>query len=348
MASTDYGFTNFHQFPEAQTLDLVEFYTKFISTFSTRLNQLSLVRLVSIIPNQIKETDAKIEFIKNISELPKVVAHDEAFIESRAILATCFIQIGQLPQAKEVLQVVKEKLDNTTGLDATVYASAYQSWASYYKSIEDYVNFYNYALLYVGYTQIETVPRDRVLGLAFDLGVAALVGETIFNFGDLLEHPLIESLQGTDNQWLADIIYAFNTGNITRWKELQVEHSVKMNTIPAFLQKHLLMDKKIALMSLVDLSFRRTSTDRNISFVDIAKTTQTEEVELLIMRAISLGLLKGNIDQVDQIFSVNWVQPRILNLSQITEMGVRIEEWTAKVKSSMVVMESGITSELVS
>ena len=66
------------------------------------------------------------------------------------------------------------------------------------------------------------------------------------------------------------------------------------------------------------------------------------------MRAISLGLLKGNIDQVDQFFSVNWVQPRILNLNQITEMGQRIELWTSKVKSSMVVMESGITSELVS
>jgi len=334
--------------PDAQKLDLVEFYTKFISTFGTRLNQLSLVRLVSGIPNQIKETEAKIEFIRSISELPKVVANDEAYIESRAYLATGFIQIGELSNAKEVLQKVKEKLDNTTGLDASVYAAAYQSWASYYKSIDDYVNFYNYALLYVGYTQLDTVPKEKLLGLAFDLGVAALVGDTIFNFGDLLEHPLIESLQGTENQWLADIIYAFNTGNITKWKELQNEYASKLNSIPAFLQKHLLMDKKIALMSLVDLSFRRTSTNRNIPFADIAKETQTEEVEMLIMRSISLGLLKGNIDQVDQIFSVNWVQPRILNLSQITEMGVRIEQWTSKVKTSMTVMESGITSELVS
>lgn len=102
---------------------------------------------------------------------------------------------------------MKEKLDATTGLDASVYASAYHSWASYYKvseigieriiasircsvahfqSIEDYVHFYQYALLYVGYTQLDTVPQDVLLGLAFDLGVAALVGETIFNFGDLV------------------------------------------------------------------------------------------------------------------------------------------------------------------
>jgi 26S proteasome regulatory subunit N9 len=43
----------------ANLLDLVEFYTKFISTFSTRLNQLTFVRMVSRIPNQITETDKK-------------------------------------------------------------------------------------------------------------------------------------------------------------------------------------------------------------------------------------------------------------------------------------------------
>jgi len=101
-------------------------------------------------------------------------------------------------------------------------------------------------------------------------------------------------------------------------------------------------------MSLIDLAFSRTSGNRNLSFVDIAKATQVEDVELLIMRAISLGLLKGRIDQVDQIFSVVWVQPRIMNIAQITDMAERIDQWTSKVKNSLIVMESGITAELVS
>jgi hypothetical protein len=47
-----------------------------------------------------------------------------------------------------------------------------------------------------------------------------------------LEHPLISRLQGHANQWLADIIFAFNTGNISRWKELQSAHGDKLNAIP--------------------------------------------------------------------------------------------------------------------
>jgi 26S proteasome regulatory subunit N9 len=329
-------------------LDLVEFYTKFISTFSTRLNQLTFVRMVARIPSQIKETDKKIEFFKAISELPKVMQDQEAFIDSRSTLADCLIASGNLAGAKEVLLQVKEKLESTTGLDASVYAAAYHSWASYYQTLNEPENFYKYAIQYVGYTQLDQLPKEKLVGLAFDLGIAALVGETIFNFGDLLEHPVIESLQGTDNQWLAEIIFTFNTGNITKWKELQNQYAAKLNNIPAFLQKHELLDKKIALMSLVDLAFRRASEDRNIPFDFILKTTQVQEVEMLIMRAISLGLLKGTIDEVDQIFSVTWVQPRILNIAQITEMGQRIEMWSAKVKNSMMVMESGLTSDLVS
>jgi len=276
------------------------------------------------------------------------VLDQEAYIDSRSTLANCLIENGNLAGAKEVLLQVKEKLESTTGLDASVYAAAYLSWSSYYKTLNDPENFYKYAIQYVGYTQLDQLPKERLLALAFDLGIAALVGETIFNFGDLLEHPVIESLQCTENQWLAEIIFTFNTGNITQWKELQNLHAPKMNAIQAFIQKHELLDKKIALMSLVDLAFRRTSEDRNIPFDFIAKTTQVREVEMLIMRAISLGLLKGTIDEVDQIFSVTWVQPRILNIAQITEMGDRIEKWSAKVKSSMVVMESGLTSDLVS
>lgn len=329
-------------------LDLVEFYTKFISTFSTRLNQLSFVRLVAGIPAQIKETEKKIEFLQTITELPKVVQNEEAYIDSRATLAVILIDSGDLIKAKEVLDSVKEKLESSSGLDASVYASAYNSWASYYKALNDAENYYKYAIQFVGYTKLDDLPKDKLTKLAFDLSVAALVGETIFNFGDLLEHPVIESLQGTENQWLGDIINAFNTGDIPKWKQLQQSEAPKLNSVEAFTKKHELLNKKISLMSLVDLAFKRSTGDRNISFKEISDTTQTEDVEMLIMRAISLGLLRGNIDQVDETFSVVWVQPRILNLTQISGLANNIEQWTKKVKNSLVVMESGVTSDLVS
>ena len=42
------------------------------------------------------------------------------------------------------------------------------------------------------------------------------------------------------------------------------------------------------------------------------------QVELLVMKALSLGLVKGSIDQVDKKVHMTWVQPRVLDRNQVT------------------------------
>ncbi len=41
------------------------------------------------------------------------------------------------------------------------------------------------------------------------------------------------------------------------------------------------------------------------------------QVELLVMRALSLELVKGSIDQVDKKVHMTWVQPRVLDRDQV-------------------------------
>jgi len=88
-------------------------------------------------------------------------------------------------------------------------------------------------------------------------------------------------------------------------------------------------------MSLIDLIFRLPSSSRvSIPLSTIASETKLPlpEVEYLIMKALSLNLCKGEIDQVDSIVNVKWVQPRVLDLNQIGEVGKRLDEWSIKVR----------------
>ncbi len=43
----------------------------------------------------------------------------------------------------------------------------------------------------------------------------------------------------------------------------------------------------------------------------------SRQVELLVMKALSLGLVKGSIDQVDKKVHMTWVQPRVLDRNQV-------------------------------
>jgi len=49
------------------------------------------------------------------------------------------------------------------------------------------------------------------------------------------------------------------------------------------------------------------------------------------MKALSLGLLKGTIDQVDELARINWVQPKVLDFKQIESMRTRLKEWDGSV-----------------
>ncbi|PWA39090.1 26S proteasome non-ATPase regulatory subunit 13 [Artemisia annua] len=46
------------------------------------------------------------------------------------------------------------------------------------------------SLLYLAYTSVESLSDSFKLDLAFDLSLSALLGENIYNFGELLAHPI--------------------------------------------------------------------------------------------------------------------------------------------------------------
>ena len=45
------------------------------------------------------------------------------------------------------------------------------------------------------------------------------------------------------------------------------------------------------------------------------------------MKALSLGLLRGTIDQVAEVARISWVQPKVLDRNQVSGMRERLREW---------------------
>ena len=52
------------------------------------------------------------------------------------------------------------------------------------------------------------------------------------------------------------------------------------------------------------------------------------QVEWVLMRAMSLGLIRGVMDQVDGSVEVSWVQPRVLDQTQIEMLSSQLSQWS--------------------
>lgn len=86
------------------------------------------------------------------------------------------------------------------------------------------------------------------------------------------------------------------------------------------------------------MTFKRPSDHRSIKFEEIATETKLplKEVEILIMKALAQGLVKGAIDQVSGVVNMTWVQPRVLSKEQVAAMATTLDAWIG----SIVAMEN--------
>jgi 26S proteasome regulatory subunit N9 len=100
------------------------------------------------------------------------------------------------------------------------------------------------------------------------------------------------------------------------------------------------LQRKITLLGLMDMIFAAGDT-RVLSFKEVAIRTKlpVDQIELLAMHALSLGLIRGSIDQVDSKLNMHWVKPRVLDLRQVGTLKKRLDQWTTDVKQMSTLVE---------
>jgi len=177
--------------------------------------------------------------------------------------------------------------------------------------------------------------------LSVDLIIAALIATDAYSFGELITQPILASLKDSEDSWLIDLINAFNSGDIKKYQQLVENNKNKFSQRRDLAGNGQFLSEKISILALIELIFSRPSQNRTLSFKEIAQASQLklDEVEILVMRALSVGLIRGEIDEVSQIVTVDWVLPRVLNLVQIQTLKGKMEEWKDQVKKTFDVLE---------
>ena len=308
-------------------------FQNFVLSFAKKINQLKLVTLglltASVLQGENVNED-RLRFLEKLTQRVKGPSSQDAYVHALVATSKVRLDLEQLPAARSELDTAEGILDTFDTVDSEVHASFYRTNAAYYLSSSDYGSYYKNALLYLACINLNTLSDSERRSRAYDLSIAALVSDKIYNFGELLLHPILDSLRDDpQHTWLRDLLFAFNKGDLSA-SSILAQHasqeSILQDNLPFLYQK-------ISLAALTDAVFQRPPHDRAMTFNTISRETNVkhDEIEILVMKALSLGLLRGKIDQVAEIAKITWVQPKVLDLKQVDGMRQRLKEWDGSV-----------------
>ena len=340
------------------TSSYLALYDKVVLSVDKRLNQLTLARIASAVAESLlldtaQDGAAARTVLENLLEKRGRLGRSAAiYVESKLALLGLVLMERASPTVdgpkhlaftKEVLLKNEKILSEQAaggggggGDDAVVNSAHYECAMVYRKAVGPPEAYYREAVQYLHYTPLDGLKDEDKLGLATDLSMAALTGEGVYNFGEVVQHPILACLNGTPNAWLVELMEASAAGDVAAFKSISERHAAEIAAQPALTGRAQMVQEKITLLAMVGMIFERPSSERTLSFADIAQRIEMSEdqVELVIMRALSLGLIRGSMDQVDGTVEVTWVMPRVLDKPQLSALAARFGEWAVKVSQT--------------
>ena len=182
-----------------------------------------------------------IDFSKAIQFLDEIILNvdnndnKDAFVLAKMENAHYHLLSGDIVTIKKAIDECQKIIDTLNNVENIIYASFYRVSADYYKVFyyliqakANFTKYYQNALLYLACVSVEDLNSKERVERAYDLSLAALLGQTIYNFGELVKnitkiqlmHPIINELKTNNLEWLYNLLFIFNSGSISQFEEL--------------------------------------------------------------------------------------------------------------------------------
>ena len=316
--------------------DLIEFYNGVVFFIEPTLNPMKYLEYVqNMIYNYKDKMEEALRFVENIENMHKDYKGEEK-ISIKIIKGFCYLELNKMYDLEEILKTTEVDFTGKFEIESTLYAQYYKLSTLFYEKKNDYDNFYSNAFQYLAY---ETkISDEEKLELCYKLCSAMLIGEKLYNFEELIEKDFFKLMQGSKYDWISNLILSFNSAKVDQFLSMleQNKKNVEQNVI--LKGKIDFLPIKIRIAALLELIFQKNKSERVISFEEMCKVCMTEEdkIEYISMKALSHGIIKGYIDQVDKKLYVNWIQPKYLGKEKIVVLKDRINTWIDKAQKVLL------------
>ncbi|GAB65515.1 26S proteasome non-ATPase regulatory subunit 13 [Plasmodium cynomolgi strain B] len=311
------------------------FYT-YLSPLMSKLKKTIYAELLYIVTAKF-DANWTITYLK---ESEKNLENDkDAIIIYRCIRILKYIELGDFKSCENEIESTKNLLQGVIGLNIVAHKFYNFAIMNYYKILSKSDLFVKYALLYLAYTPLNDL--DEVEKIDID----------VYNIGEIIQLPLINVCLKNNEQtnWLYQLIYVYNEGNIEIFNQVvqTYEENIKNSLLKDY-ERNML--KKITLLALMDLAFKKKKQRSDISFEEIAQHCKVDvnEVEKMLITAKSKNIITCQIDEIQKSVKIMWVKPRVLNDEKIFFMKESIDKWITHSKNLLTYMEDLSVELLIS
>jgi len=326
---------------------MVQFYTCFIKDFESKINPVKMTEFAVAASRKMTDHEAAITFLTTVMGRTKISKQEKAGADNfskiifKCEIATHKLQLGLVEETKETMKAADKMIERSSETPDLVFSFYYRLCAEFHKKKESSAEFYRSALQYLTYTPIDTMSLAEQSDIARDLCLAALISDAIFTFGELLLHPVLKALESGEFFWMVTMLKALNVGNIPAYDALCAAETERISKYPIMIANQTLLRQKLSIAALIELIFQSKADERLISFKDIsvAVSLPYDQVELLLIKALSLKLIRGTIDGVDEQVHITWAIPHALDMSQILVMKDNVVFWRQKTETTMQFVE---------
>ncbi|KAJ2767780.1 26S proteasome regulatory subunit, partial [Coemansia nantahalensis] len=195
-------------------------YNEFVRDWQKHMNKVKLVLFALAAARQLDSIPEAAAFMEKIAEEVNQPDSQEAYALAVLESAHFKLLLNDLDSTREALEKCQGMIESFAQVDPVIHASFYRVCADYYKAKAAYGQYYKNALLLLACIDVQELGIADRVQRAYDLAIAALLSDTIYNFGDLLSHPITEALKGTGNEWMLALLLAFNAGDIGKFEGL--------------------------------------------------------------------------------------------------------------------------------
>lgn len=134
--------------------------------------------------------------------------------------------------------------------------------------------------MFLAYTSVDDLRPIEKIALATDMALAAITGDDIYNFGEVLATPILKALKDTPSEWLLLLVEAMNNGHVDHFTSVLDSYHSQYTTQPVLQHKHDKVIEKMRLLAVLQLAFERPSHSRVIAFQDISNRIKVSNSEV--------------------------------------------------------------------